>query len=171
MSLTIKMEEALNEQLAAEFSSAYLYLSMSGYFETANLPGMSHWMYQQFQEEQNHKMKFFRYIYDRGGKVILKSIDAPKSEWNSALNVFEESLEHEQGVSKRINNLVDLALSEKDHATFQFLQWYVNEQVEEEATLSKIIDDLRKVQNSPSALFFVDKELGNRANVPDTGAN
>ena len=148
MSLTRKMEDALNLQLAAEFSSAYLYLSMSGYFETANLPGMSHWMYQQFQEEQNHKMKFFRYIYDRGGKVTLKSIEAPKSEWDSALDVFEDSLRHEQEVSGRINELVDLSLNEKDHATFQFLQWYVSEQVEEEATLAKIIDDLRKVQKA-----------------------
>ena len=162
MGLTPKMEESLNFQLANEFSSAYLYLSMSGYFERASLPGMSNWMYLQFQEEQSHKMKFFRYINDRGGIVSFRDIPAPQSEWESPLHVFEHSLEHEKQVTQNINELVNLSLSEKDHATFQFLQWYVSEQVEEEATLSKIIDDLRKVSDSPSALFYVDKELGQR---------
>ena len=162
------MEQALNDQLKAESESEYLYLSMSAYFESINLKGMAHWMYVQFQEEQTHKMKFFRYINERGGRINFKDLKAPKLEWSSPLNVFEETLEHEQQVTELINNLVELAMKEKDYATYQFLQWYVSEQVEEEANVIDIIENIKRVQNSAEGLYMLDKELASRVFVDTT---
>jgi len=161
-----KIGKALNGQLNAEFYSAYLYLSMAGYFESVDLKGFAKWMRVQFQEEQFHATKFYDYIIERGGKVVLQSIEAPPSEWNSLLAAFEATLEHEQKVTSLINNLVYLAREEKDNASEIFLQWFVNEQVEEESNVNTVLGQLKLVKDSPQALFMMDKEMGQRIFTP-----
>lgn len=158
-----EIEKALQQHINEEFYSAYLYLSMSGYFEHNDLPGFAHWMFAQYREEVAHAVKSYRYLLDRGGKVALQAIAQPPSEWNSPLHVFEETLKHEEGVTERINKLVDLAISQSDHATNNLLQWYVTEQVEEESTVSTIMAQLRRIEGSKDGLFLMDKELGTRA--------
>ena len=165
-----KMEEALNGQLNAELYSAYLYLSMAAYFESADLPGFANWMRVQNLEEQFHAMKFYDYIIERGGRVTLCQIDAPPSEWNSPLAVFEATLEHEQKVTGLVNNLVYLAREEKDNASEIFLQWFVNEQVEEESNVSAVISQLKLIKESPQALFMMDKEMAQRVFTPPAAA-
>lgn len=160
--LSKKMEQALNDQINAEYFSSYLYLSMSAYFEAENLPGFAHWMSKQALEERVHALKIFGYINERGGRVILKGIKAPETQWKSALDVFQASYKHEQLVTSLINKLVDQAIKEKDHATDAFLQWFVNEQVEEEASASAIVEKLKMVKNAPGGLFMLDRELGAR---------
>ncbi len=157
-----EIQKALQQQINEEFYSAYLYLSMSGYFETLDLPGFAHWMFAQYREEVAHAVKSFRYLLDRGGNVELEAISKPPSEWNSPLHVFEETLKHEQEVTERINALVDLSIKHSDHATNNMLQWYVAEQVEEESTVSTIIAQLKRIEGSKDGLFLVDKELGTR---------
>jgi len=157
-----KIQDAFNGQLNAELYSSYLYLSMAAYFQSQGLKGMAHWMQIQAQEENMHAMKFFDFINERGGRVSLTQIDAPKTEWSSPLNVFEDTYNHECKVTGLINELVDLALSEKDHAANTFLQWFVTEQVEEEATAQEIRDKLKLVSDNPVALFMIDQELGQR---------
>ncbi len=166
-----KMEAAINEQINAEFYSAYFYLSMAAYFETLDLEGCSNWMQTQYKEEIAHTMKFFHYLNERGGKVVLKGVAEPPHSWESPMHVFQETLKHEEHVTSLINGLMDLALSERDHATTNFLQWYVEEQVEEEATVGAIISKLKMVAHSPESLFLLDKELGTRVFVDSTGAN
>ena len=166
--LNEKMEKALNGQLNAELYSAYLYLSMAAWCESADLPGMSNWMKIQFQEEQFHAMKLFDFIAERGGKVTLEQIDTPLTEWQSHMAVFEATLEHEQKVTGLINDLVYLARDERDNATEIFLQWYVNEQVEEEAGVGTIIGKLKIAHDSPQALLMTDQELGSRVFTPPT---
>ncbi len=161
--LNKKMQDALNKQMNAELYSAYLYLSMSAYFESKNLAGCAHWMRLQAQEETGHAMKFFTYINDRGGRVLLGKVDAPKSEWKSVVDVFKETLEHEKKVTAGIHKLVDLAAEIKDHPTTAFLQWFVNEQVEEEATADLILHRLKMVGEEGRGLFWIDRELGSRA--------
>ncbi len=163
-----KIETAFNEQLNAELFSSYLYLSMAAYFESQNLKGMAQWMRMQVQEEHMHGMKFFDFINERGGKVTLAKIKEPKTEWRSPLDVFEDTCEHEDKVTSLINDLVDLAIKEKDHAANGFLQWFVTEQVEEEATVQEIRDKLKLIGDNPVALFMIDQELGQRP-VPATG--
>jgi len=163
-----KIEEAMNGQLNREFYSAYLYLSMAGYFEHKSLPGFSHWMKIQYQEEIAHTMKFFKYINERGGRVVLTSVKAPPDDWNSPLNVFEETMKHDEEVTENINELLDIAMKEKDHATTNFLQWYIEEQVEEEANVSNIIAQLKMIQGSNESLYLLDKELGQRVFVDPT---
>jgi len=160
--LTSKTRDALNEQINAELFSSYLYLSMSAYFDSQNLGGMSNWMQVQAQEELAHAMKFFAFVNDRDGRVLLKQIETPKTEWESPLDAFEDALAHEQKVTGLINNLVDLSLEEKDHATNTFLQWFVTEQVEEEATAKTIVDKLKLIGNNPGALYMLDGQLGQR---------
>jgi len=157
-----KVQDAFNAQLNAELFSSYLYLSMAAHFEAQNLKGMSHWMRLQGQEEHMHAMKFFDFINERGGKVVLTRIEAPQTEWRSPLDVFEDTYKHECKVTSLIHDLVDLSLSEKDHAANTFLQWFVTEQVEEEAAAQEIRDKLRLVSDSPVALFMIDQELGQR---------
>lgn len=157
-----KMQKAFNEQLNAELYSSYLYLSMAAYFEAANLPGFANWMSMQSQEEYAHSMKFYSYINQVGGRVELDTIEKPDFEWKSALVVFEASLEHEKYITKRINDLVDLAIEGKDHAANNFLQWFVNEQVEEEATVGNIVDKFRLIGEEKGGLFILDRELGAR---------
>jgi ferritin len=160
-----KIESALNEQINAEFFSAYLYLSMSAYFQASNLPGFANWTHIQYQEEISHGMKIFNHINERGGKVVLDTIAKPQSKWTSVIEVFEQVLHHEQKVTKLIHNLVDLAVSEKDHATNNMLQWFVAEQVEEESTASDLLSNLKMIKDSKDSLFFMDKELLKRTFV------
>ncbi|HRZ41729.1 MAG TPA: ferritin [Bacteroidales bacterium] len=168
--LTKKMEAALNEQINAEFESAYLYLSMATWFEEKNLEGMANWMMIQFKEEQTHALKFYAYVVERGGRVTLKAIRGPQTEWKSVLDVFEETLKHEHLVTSLINNLVDLAIKEKDHATNNMLQWFVAEQVEEEANAERIISMMKLIGDNVQGLFMLDRELASRVFVDATQA-
>ena len=157
-----KVEKALNEQLNAELYSAYLYLSMAAWFESQNLPGFASWMRIQTREENTHAMKFFGFVNERRGRVTLKAIEEPAKEWKSPLAAFEAALEHEQYITGRIDDLVNLAATEKDHATAAFLQWFVNEQVEEEASVDRIVQQFKMANNAPGALLMLDHELGER---------
>lgn len=165
-----KIEDASNDQIAAEFYSAHLYLAMSAYLESIDLPGFAHWMRIQYQEEVSHAMKIFDYLIERDGRAIIKKFDAPQVEWKSVQDVFDATYEHEQKVTELINNLVDIALAEKDHASHIFLQWFVNEQVEEEATAKSIIQQLKLLGDSKAGLFMVDRELGQRVFTPPVAA-
>ncbi len=167
--LSAKMQEALNAQINAELYSSYLYLSMAAYFEAQNLLGFANWMHVQSREETMHGMKFYKFINDRRGRVNLLPIDGPKTEWKSPVKVFEDSLHHEQKVTGLINALVDLALSESDHATNSFLQWFVDEQVEEEANVDAVIQDLKRVGESAQGLFLLDRELAGRGEAAEAG--
>lgn len=168
--LKAKMQDALNRQLNAELFSSYLYLSMAAYFEDKSFPGMANWMRLQAKEENMHGMKFYDFINERNGRVTLAAIDAPKTEWNSPLEAFEEAYMHEQKITGLINELVNLALAEKDHAAASFLQWFVNEQVEEEASVAQIIDQLRLVGDNGVALYMIDQQLAQRApSAPGAG--
>jgi len=164
--ITNKMEGAFNEQVNAELYSAYLYLSMAAYFQSIDLPGFANWMRVQTQEEQLHAIKFYDYIISRDGRVALKQIMAPPSDWNSPLAVFEDVLKHEQKVTSLINNLVYLAREQKDNASEIFLQWFVNEQVEEEENDRAVIGQLKMIKDSPQALFLLDKDLAQRVFTP-----
>lgn len=164
--LSKKMEKAINDQINAEFYSAYLYQSMGAYFESVGLPGCASWMHSQFQEEWFHGMKMYDFVNERGGRVILQAIAKPPAKWKSTLDVFENVLKHEQKVTGLINNLVNLALDERDHATNIFLQWFVSEQVEEEATAGGILDKLKLIGKDTHALFVLDGELGQRVFTP-----
>ena len=157
-----KVEKAINKQINAELYSAYLYLSMNAYFESMNLPGAAQWMKYQAQEEMVHAMKFYGYLVERGGRVTLEAIDKPEAEWESPLAVFEAAYAHEQKVTAMTNALMDLAISESDHATSSMLQWFIDEQVEEEANADGIVQKLKMVKDSPGGLFMVDKELAAR---------
>lgn len=161
------LEKALNEQLNAELYSAYLYLSMSAYFSDVGLSGFANWMRVQAKEEQFHAMKFYDYINERGGRVLLPAIDAPQAEWASPLACIEAVLEHEKKVTALINNLVDLAIDERDHATNIFLQWFVTEQVEEEDSVNEVLNKLRLLNGEGNGMFILDKELSTRVfNAP-----
>ena len=160
--LSDKMEAAINQQINAEMYSSYLYLSMATYFESISLGGLANWMRQQAQEEMFHGMKMFDFVCERGGRVILKAIDEPPSEWSSVLDVFENVLAHEQKVTGLINDLVNLAMDERDHATNIFLQWFVSEQVEEEDTAGGLVDKLKLIGGDANGLFMLDTELANR---------
>ena len=160
--LSEKMQSALNDQLNAEAYSAYLYLSMSAWFESQNLSGFARWMQVQAQEELTHSLKFYGHIHERLGRVTLQAIDAPKTEWESPLNVFEEALAHEQKVTGLINDLVKLARDENDNAAGIFLQWFVTEQVEEEASADAVVHKLKMVGDRPGLLFQLDAVMGRR---------
>jgi ferritin len=161
-----KMEEALNGQVNVEMYSAYLYLSMESYFKSLNLNGFASWMRVQTQEELMHAMKIYDFINERGGRVTLKAIEGPPTKWGSPLVVFEAVYAHEQKVTGLINELVDLAIKEKDHATNTFLQWFVNEQVEEESSADEIVQQLKMMENAPGGMFMLDRELGQRVFTP-----
>ncbi|MBU0757075.1 MAG: ferritin [Nanoarchaeota archaeon] len=162
MEMTKKMQDAFNEQINKELFSEYLYLAMAAYFDAKNLGGMSHWMKKQAGEEHSHAMKLYSFVYDRGGKVILKAIAAPKTEWKNPLDAFNEAYEHEKFITESINKLWDAAFSDKDRASMAFLKWFVDEQVEEEANASEIVEKLKMVGDSKSALFMYDAVLGKR---------
>jgi ferritin len=168
--MNAKVEQALNEQIHAEFFSFYLYLSVAAYFKTQHLDGFAHWMHVQAQEEYAHAMKLFDYLNERGGTVSLMALDAPQREWGSAADAVEAVLKHEQHISERINNLVNLATAEKDHATTVVLHWYVNEQVEEEATADTLYHQVKMLQDSPHGLLMLDRELAGRTLPADPAA-
>ena len=157
-----KMQKALNGQINAESYSAYLYVSMAAYFESLGLRGFATWMNQQAREEMFHTMKFYNYLIERGGRVMLEAIDAPPREWDSPLSAFQAVYEHEQKVTGLINDLVTLAKGENDHASDIFLQWFVTEQVEEEASVDEVVSKLKLVGDHGQGLFMMDKELGMR---------
>jgi ferritin len=166
--LSQKMEKALNEQVNAEMYSAYLYLSMSAYFEDQNLSGFANWMYVQAQEEMTHAMKIYRYIHDRGGRVVLEQIDKPQTEWDNTQTVMEEVYSHEQKVTGMIHDLVNLAREEKDHGTDNMLQWFVSEQVEEEANADELLQQVKMIDGKPQGLLMLDRELKQRQFVDET---
>jgi ferritin len=160
--LSEKMEKALNGQVNAELYSSYLYLSMASYFGSINLSGFASWMKVQAMEEMYHVMKFYNFIEERGGRPKMDTIDAPPSDWESPLAVFEQVYAHEQKVTGLINELVNLAIDEKDHASNNFLQWFVAEQVEEEDSVNGALQNLKLVDDK-GGLFILDRELGARA--------
>ena len=164
--VTKKVQEALNGQLNAEFYSAHLYLSMAAWFDSTGLKGFASWMQVQFQEEEAHALKFYNYILERGGNVVLKPIEAPPCDWDSPLAVFEATLAHEQKVTGLVNDFVYLARDERDNACEIFLQWFVNEQVEEEDNVSNVLGQLRLIKDSPQALFIMDKDMAQRVFTP-----
>ena len=161
-----KMQDAINEQIKWELYSSYLYLAMAAYFDSINLKGSSGWMRVQAMEEQTHAKRFYDFLISRGGRVILSAIDAPPVEWESPLALFKDGLDHERVVTGRINDLVNLAQELKDHASNSFLQWFVNEQVEEEESFDDVIQNLKLNENNPGGLFMIDKDLAARAFVP-----
>lgn len=163
-----KVENAINKQINAELWSAYLYLSMSSYFTSIGLSGFANWMRIQWQEETAHALIFFDYVNERGGKADLKAIDDVPKKWASPLAAFEEVLKHEQKVTSLINNLMDIAIDEKDHATKSKLQWFVDEQVEEEANAQAIIDNLKLIGGKGDGLLLLDRELKQRVFVDPT---
>ncbi|MBN1437426.1 MAG: ferritin [Sedimentisphaerales bacterium] len=169
-----KMQDAFNAQLNAELYSSYLYLSMAAHFASMDLQGCANWMQVQAQEEMVHAMKFYNYINERGGRVLLKAIDAPATEWDSPLAVFEAVLAHEQKVTALINDRAAVADAENDRASQIFLQWFINEQVEEESSAEAVVRRLKLMADAPGGLFMLDQELGKRVFTPpadQTNAN
>ncbi len=169
--ISSNLEKALNKHLNLELYSAYAYAAMAAYFENKNLNGFASWMKVQVSEEVVHAQKFYAYINDVGGRVTLDAIDKPSADFKSPLDVFKSALAHERKVTKAIYKLVDLANSESHHATSTFLQWFVTEQVEEEAVADDIVQRLTMVGESPEGLFLMDRELGARqATTPPASA-
>ena len=168
--LSKKVQQAINDQINAELYSAYLYLSMSAWFDSMNLKGFANWMRVQYQEETFHALKFYDYLLSRQAEVRLAAIDAPQTAWKSPLDVFEETLKHEQHVTSLINNLAFLAQEEKDLASGILLQWYVTEQIEEEANADGILQKLKLAADNPGALFMIDNELAARVYTPPVTA-
>jgi ferritin len=161
------VERGINQQINAELYSAYLYYSMSAYFEAQSLKGFSHWMRVQALEEMTHVQKFFSYVNDRGGRVTLDPIEAPAMEWESPLAVFEAVYSHEVHVTGLINKLMDMALAKSDHASSSFLRWFVTEQVEEEASADEVLQKLKLVEKTEGGLFLLDQEMDGRTfNLP-----
>lgn len=163
-----KMLTALNEQINAEQYSAFLYLSMSSWFHEKGLPGFANWMYIQYQEELTHANKLFNYVVERGEKPVLKAIDQMPVEWDGIIEIYEATLKHEQLVTSLIDNLVDVAIEVRDHATQSFLQWFVDEQVEEEANVTEILDNLKLINGQGNGIFMLDREMRGRTFVDTT---
>ena len=168
MKIVKKVEDAINSQINAELYSAYLYLGMSARCTEMNLRGIAHWLYVQAQEEMTHAMKFYRFILDRSGHSKLPAIEGVRDDWKAPLEMFEAAYEHEKKVTGMINNIVDIALAERDHATASMLNWFVDEQVEEEANSSEIAEKLKLIGGSNDGLLQLDKELALRVFVDRT---
>ena len=168
--LSDKLVTAINDQIQYEYYSAFVYKAMQAYFEVEDLPGMANWMDIQFQEEMSHAEKLFNFVCETGSKVTLQGMEAPRNEYSSPLEAFEESLEHEQSVTTRINNLMDLAIEEKNHAAQIFLQWFVTEQIEEESNVGQIITKLKRVKEDGRGLMMIDNELATRTFTPISSA-
>jgi ferritin len=160
--LSKKIQAALDDQINNEFYAAYLYLSMSGYFQGRNLTGFAHWMRLQREEEILHAMKIFDFVYDRNGDVELQAVRKPPASFDSPLDVMEQALEHERAVTGKINELYELAVKEKDYPVQALLQWYITEQVEEEASALQIVERLRMIGDDSAALLILDAEMGAR---------
>lgn len=156
------MQEAINAQINAEMWSAYLYLAMSMDATDKGMKGVAHWFRKQYSEEMEHAMKFVDYLHGQMARVELKPIAEVNTKWDNATKMFEQTLEHEKKVTALIHNLCNIAAEEKDHATANLLQWYVNEQVEEEANAKEILDDLNFIGNDKVGFYMLDKELGKR---------
>ncbi len=160
-----KIEEAFSEQIKFELESAYIYLSMAAHFDADGFPGMGQWMRAQVQEEVTHAMRFYKHTVERGGRVKLHPLAVPPQDWKSPLAAFEAAYEHEKSITGKIDGLVKLAQAEGDHASGTLLQWFVDEQIEEEANTSKIVQDLRLVGNDGRGILMLDRELGTRTFV------
>ena len=156
------MQDAINDQINKELYSSYLYLSMAAYFEDKNLPGFAHWMHVQEGEEREHGMKFYKHLVERGGRVELKAIAAPATVWKTSLELFEEVAAHEAKVTASINALYELALKEKDYPTQVLLQWFINEQVEEEKNAAEIVANLKLIDARGTAVLMLDHTLSKR---------
>lgn len=157
-----KILKILNKQINEELFSSYLYLSMSNYFTSLNLDGFAKWMRIQSKEEYEHALKIYDYILERNARVVLTKIETPKAIWKSPLEAFQETLKHEQHITACINNIVNDAIQEKDHPTTIFFQWFVSEQVEEEANAANILEKVKMVGDSKGGLYMLDRELGKR---------
>ncbi len=164
------MQTAINQQITKEMFSSNLYLAMAAYFQRINFNGFANWMRIQAQEEMSHALKFFDYVLNRNGEPVISAIEAPGTNWKNPLDCFEAALHHEEMITESINNLADLAIKEGDHASLILLQWFVNEQVEEEATSNDIVDRLKLAGDSKSGLFILDNELKQRVFVPEPTA-
>jgi ferritin len=162
MAMSAALQDAYNDQITLEFTSAYAYLQMAAFFADANLPGFSNWMRRQADEERAHAMKFFDFVLDRGNEVELRSVPAPSTDYTSPLSVFEASLHHEQTVTRAIHDLYSQALEEKDYESLPLLHWFIDEQVEEEATVSELIEQIAMAGDNGAALLLLDRELGTR---------
>jgi len=164
--LSKKLVDAINDQIQYEYYSAFIYKAMHAYFEAEDLPGMANWMDIQFQEEMSHAEKMFHFVCETGGRVMLQSMETPRNEYGSPLEAFEDALKHEQIVTSKINDLMELAQVEKNHAAQIFLQWFVTEQIEEEANASHIIAKLKRVKEDGRGLMMIDQELAKRVYAP-----
>ncbi|MCP4200036.1 MAG: ferritin [Proteobacteria bacterium] len=160
-----KIETAINKQINAEIYSSSLYYSMAAYFETLSLKGFSHWLRVQALEELTHVQKFFSYVHERGGRIRMLPVDGPPTNWKSPLAAFKLVYEHEVSVTGMINNIMDLSLKESDHATCNFLQWFIGEQVEEEASADEVVQKLKLVNKTEGGLFLLDQEMDKRTFV------
>ncbi|MDA3901921.1 MAG: ferritin [Desulfuromusa sp.] len=167
--LSQKLIDAINDQIQYEYYSAFIYKAMQAYFEDEDLPGMANWMDIQFQEEVSHAEKMFHFVCDTGGRVLMQAMETPHNDYSSPLEAFEEALRHEQIVTSKINDLMELAQQEKNHAAQIFFQWFVTEQVEEEANASHIIAKLKRVKEDGRGLMMVDQDLAKRVFVPIAG--
>ena len=165
MTLSPPLQQAMNDQVRKEFHAAYLYLAMAAYLASRNLEGFSRWMRAQAVEEAGHAMKIVDYIEDRGGRVVLQPVEAPQAEWPSVLAVFEHAMEHEASVSSGVHALYAMAVEARDYATQAMLQWFITEQVEEEKTATHLVETLRMIGDNASALYMMDKELGQRGSA------
>ncbi len=165
-----KVLKAINDQINKEYYSAFLYLSMSAWFQGKGFPGFANWMYIQYQEEMTHGNKFFKYVHDRGSQVYLKAIAQVDTDFESVVSVFEKALEHEQYVTASINKIMDLAVADSDYATQSFLRWFIDEQVEEEASVTEILDTLKLINGHGNGLVMLDREMRQRVFVDETAA-
>lgn len=157
------MQDAFNKQINEELYSAYVYASMANYFEFRSLKGFANWMRNQSEEELGHARRFVTFMNDRGGRVILEAVKAPRIDWESPLDVFENAYAHECHISACINELSTMSINEKDHASHAFLEWFVTEQVEEESTADEIVQQLKLMEGAPGGLFLMDRELAQRS--------
>ena len=162
MELSKKMQDAINEQIKEEMASAYIYLSMAAYCESINLGGFAAWMVKQSQEELEHAMKFYGHVYERGGRVVFQALEQPQVEFDGPVDVFTKTLAHEQHITGRIHDLYTLAVEEKDYASLSLLQWFVDEQVEEEETAGNILETLKMIGDKGHALYMLDRQLAQR---------
>lgn len=164
--MDVKLETALNNQIQAEFDSSYLYLSMAGYLESENWPGMAKWMYLQAEEEREHGMKIFQFLLDRGSSLKLLALSEPQASWGGPLDVFKGALAHEEKITELINDCMDIAMDARDHAARGMLDWFVKEQIEEEAVAGDIVGRMERVASDAKGLLMMDAELGQRQPKP-----
>ncbi len=166
-----KVLDAINDQIQAEFQSAYIYLALSGWCETENLPGMAHWMRMQWEEEIEHGMKFYRHIISRDGEVELKELEKPDVDIDDPADAFQQALEHEQYITKRIHEMYDLAREENDYPLQTLLNWFIDEQVEEEEAVTEILDRIKLIGDDGGGLYMLDRELAQRSGGDEADEN